>query len=54
MNRALQSAWNAHGADSFAFEILERLPDELSDLRRRDELKNRTAEWRSRLNCSGV
>ena len=27
-NRALQQAWTAHGADSFAFEVVERLPEE--------------------------
>ena len=51
INRALQAAWDAHGPDSFAFEVLERLPDDLSDLRRPDELKARAAYWRSTLNC---
>jgi hypothetical protein len=27
-HRSLQEAWVAHGADGFAFEILERLKDE--------------------------
>jgi len=27
-NPSLQQAWNAHGADAFAFEIVERMEDE--------------------------
>lgn len=54
LNRALQGAWNVCGPDAFTFEVLERLPEELSDLRRPDELKARTAQWRERLNCSAV
>jgi hypothetical protein len=54
MNRALQAAWNVHGSDGFAFEVLERLPEDLSDLRRPDELKARAREWRTRLNCSAL
>lgn len=53
-NRALQAVWNVHGSDAFAFEVLERLSDDLSDLRRPDELKARTADWRARLNCSFI
>jgi hypothetical protein len=54
MNRALQAAWDAHGPDGFTFEVLERLPDDLSDLRRPDELKARGAKWRATLNCSAL
>jgi hypothetical protein len=45
MNRALQQAWNSHGAEAFAFEILEEVADEnpeLIDLL----LKEREAQWR--------
>ncbi|HEY1929783.1 MAG TPA: GIY-YIG nuclease family protein [Caulobacteraceae bacterium] len=54
INRALQAAWDAHGPDGFVFEVLERLPEDLSDLRRPDELKARAAEWRATLNCSAL
>lgn len=53
-NRALQAAWNLHGPDAFAFEVLEQLAEDLSDVRRPDELKARAAQWRARLNCSAV
>jgi hypothetical protein len=45
MNRALQQAWNSHGADAFTFEILEVIADEnaeMIDLL----LKEREAQWR--------
>jgi hypothetical protein len=54
MNRALQAAWNVHGPDAFVFEVLERLPEDLSDLRLPDELKAGAAKWRTRLNCSAL
>lgn len=54
INRALQAAWNDHGPDVFAFEVLETLPADLSDLRRSDELKARAAAWRAKLNCSAL
>jgi hypothetical protein len=40
-NRALQAAWNTHGPGAFDFEIVERIADDLSELRRPDELKAR-------------
>ena len=47
--QALQSAWNAHGADSFAFRILEEIDlDELTYGRER-ALKERVAHWREKL-----
>ncbi len=46
---SLQAAWNAHGADDFRFEQLDRLPTDLSDLRLKDELKERAARWTARL-----
>jgi hypothetical protein len=54
MNRALQAAWNVHGPDAFVFEVLERLPEDLSDLRLPDELKAGAAKWRTSLNCSAL
>jgi hypothetical protein len=46
MNRALQEAWNRHGAEAFQFEILEAVEDEnaeMIDLL----LKEREAQWRA-------
>jgi hypothetical protein len=45
-NGTLQSAWNTHGAESFAFKILEEIDlDELTYGRER-ALKERVAHWR--------
>jgi hypothetical protein len=48
MNPELQAAWNAQGADAFAFEELEAVEDEnaqMIDLL----LKDRAAHWRETL-----
>jgi hypothetical protein len=53
-NRALQSAWNAHGAESFAFRILEEIDlDELTYGRER-ALKERIAHWREALAAEAI
>lgn len=46
---SLQAAWNAHTPEDFRFEQLDRLPTDLSDLRLKDELKERAARWTARL-----
>ena len=49
MNQALQSAWNAHGPESFTFKVLEEIDlDELTYGRDR-ALKERIAHWREAL-----
>lgn len=53
-HRTLQAAWTTHGPDAFRFEILDRLPETYSDLRRKDELTKRAALWRARLEAEGV
>ena len=53
-NQALQSAWNLHGAESFAFRILEEIDlDELTYGRER-ALKERVAHWRELLGAAAV
>ena len=47
--RSLQTEWTAHGGDSFRFEQLDRLPPDLTDMARKDELKKRAALWAARL-----
>lgn len=45
-NRDLQTAWNAHGAEAFSFESLERIDDEdLTPLGRADLIKAREHHW---------
>ena len=52
--RALQSAWNTHGPEIFAFKILEEIDlDELTYGRER-ALKERIAHWREALRAEAV
>jgi len=51
---SLQQAWNAHGPDDFRFEQLDRLPADISDLRKVDELKKRAALWTARLDAEAI
>ena len=54
MNRALQSAWNTHGPETFAFKILEEIDlDELT-YGRECALKERIAHWREALGAEAV
>ena len=52
--RLLQTEWNAHGADSFRFEQLDRLSPDLSDMARKHELKTRAALWTARLGAEAL
>ncbi len=45
---AMQAAWNAHGGDSFAFEVVETVEEELAYVRD-SILKDRLAHWREAL-----
>lgn len=47
--RSLQEAWATHGADSFAFEALERIDEEAAVYARERILKERRADWCTRL-----
>jgi hypothetical protein len=51
-NRGLQKAWNDHGADSVAFEVVERLPEEESVYVRNAVMKERLAHWQGALGAS--
>ncbi|MGO9774246.1 MAG: GIY-YIG nuclease family protein [Roseiarcus sp.] len=53
-HRALQAAWNAHGAAAFAFEPLERLEEEALAFARQSALKERTAFWRKKLGAAAI
>ena len=53
-NRALQSAWNAHGAESFAFKILEEIDLEQLTYGRERALKERIAHWREALGAAAI
>lgn len=53
-NRGLQRAWSAHGETSFAFEVLERLPDEAASYSRDVLLQERLSHWQINLNALAV
>ncbi len=51
---SLQQAWNSHEPEDFRFEPLDRLPADISDLLKGDELKKRAALWKARLDAEAI
>jgi hypothetical protein len=51
-HRTLQAAWNTHGADGLAFEVLEVLDPEELELAFERALKDRHAHWLERLGAT--
>jgi hypothetical protein len=47
--RSLQDAWNAHGAESFAFEVIERLEGDDTGYLRERRLRAMLARWADEL-----
>ncbi len=45
---SLQAAWSAHGAEGLAFEVLERVDEEIDSVREK-KLKARLEHWRETL-----
>ena len=54
MNRPLQSAWNVHGPESFAFRILEEIDPEQLTYGRERALKERVAHCREALGAATI
>ncbi len=52
--KSLQAAWRANTPEDFRFEQLDRLPEDLSLQRRKDELKARAARWTARLQAEAL
>jgi hypothetical protein len=52
--RDLQAAWNAHGAEGFAFERLETLKAEPLEFALQSALDERTAFWRAKLGAAAI
>ncbi|PJI39024.1 GIY-YIG nuclease family protein [Ferrovibrio sp.] len=52
--RDLQAAWNAHGAEAFQFEELERIADEELSYVRERVLKDRLQHWCERLHAQAL
>lgn len=53
-HRGLQATWAARGADSFAFEAIERLEEEDLAYIRDRLLKDRLAHWRAILQAEAI
>lgn len=53
-HRSLQAAWNVHGAESLAFEIVERLEDEDLAFARTAALKARVAHWVASMGAEAI
>lgn len=53
-HRSLQAAWNAHGPESLAFEIVERLEDEDLAFARTAALKARVAHWTATMEAEAI
>lgn len=53
-HRSLQAAWNAHGAESLAFEIVEPLEDEELAFARATALKARVAHWVAAMRAEAI
>ncbi|CAO3399480.1 GIY-YIG nuclease family protein [Azospirillum sp. 11R-A] len=53
-HRSLQAAWNTHGAESLAFEIVEPLEDEELAFARAAALKGRVAHWVAALRAEAI
>lgn len=49
LNRALQKAWDDHGAEHFTFDVVEQLKDDDLAYSRDALLKERLAHWRAAL-----
>lgn len=49
---SLQAAFTEHGEAEFRYEQLDRLPEDISELAKADELKKRAALWTARLQAS--
>jgi hypothetical protein len=52
--RSLQDAWNAHGADAFSFEVLDRVDPDAPPHVRDDELRQAAELWRAELGAEGL
>jgi hypothetical protein len=50
--KALQAAWNAHGEDSFSYEVLETLDDDVHPMELRGLLRSKQGEWVAKLGAA--
>jgi len=53
-NRAMQAAWNQHGADAFEWEVVEGFEADMPALALRDAMRDRQKYWEKELGASMV
>ena len=53
-HRDMQASWRAHGAGSFSFEEVERLPEEADVYLRDSRLRDRLTHWRAELGAAAI
>jgi hypothetical protein len=53
-NRALQTAWNAHGVEAFTFAVLEEIDAEALAYVRERTFKARLLHWREKLGAAAM
>jgi hypothetical protein len=54
INRALQAEWNAQGEETFQYESLETLDEDLSPMAASDLLKQKKRDWLGRLQAQAL
>jgi hypothetical protein len=53
-NQTLQEEWNAHGEQTFQYEIIEKLDDDLCPIGLSDLLKEKKQHWIARLGARAL
>ena len=48
-NKSLQEAWNTHGEQALDFEVVETLDEDLSPMALPDVLRDKKAEWATKI-----
>src|SRR5208337_4408427 len=53
-NKAIQEAWDSHGADAFQFDVLVSLEEDLSPMTIKDSLREGQKHWMKELGARQV
>jgi len=53
-DKVLQEEWNSHGAESFQYEVLEKLDDDILPMEVGDLLKEKRLHWAAKLGARTV
>jgi hypothetical protein len=53
-NKEMQADWEAHGEESFSFEVVETFDPEIPDIAVRDALRDRPRHWAGVLDATAI